>query len=103
MAFCALGPLAEAFIKGAAATGVTSLKGDLAALARLERSYGRDALVRALERAIEFGRFRSGDVESILIAGSGVARPTRSGDALVTALPAVTSRSLSDYQVEATS
>jgi transposase len=101
--FCTLGPVAEAFIKGAAASGMTSLKSDLGILLRLERSYGRDPLVRALERAVEFGRFHSSDVQSILIAGRGVAIPTKSGDVLITALPVVTSRSLSDYQVEATS
>ena len=103
VAFCALGPVAETFIKGAAASGVTSLKGDLGVLLRLERAYGRDALLAALERAVAFGRFHASDVESILIAGKGVARPTRPGEALVTALPVVSSRSLSDYHVEATS
>jgi hypothetical protein len=101
--FCTLGPVAEAFIKGAAASGMTSLKSDLGVLLRLERSYGRDPLVRALTRAVEFGRFRSSDVQSILIAGSGVAQPTQAGGALVTTLPNVASRSLSDYQVEVTS
>ena len=100
--FCTLGPVAEAFIKGACASGMTSLKSDLGILLRLERSYGRDALVHALTRAVEFGRFRSSDVQSILIAGRGVARPTRSGEALVTALPSVAGRSLSEYRVEAT-
>ena len=102
-AFCALGPVAEVFIKGAAASGVTSLKGDLATLLRLERVHGRDALMGALERAVEFGRFRAGDVRSILFAGSGVARPTRPGTTLITQLPTVTGRSLSDYRLEATS
>jgi hypothetical protein len=82
---------------------MTSLKSDLGVLLRLERSYGRDPLVRALTRAVEFGRFRSSDVQSILIAGSGVAQPTQAGGALVTTLPNVASRSLSDYQVEVTS
>ena len=60
-------------------------------------------MLRALTRAVEFGRFRAEDVESILYAGDGVARPTRAGDALVTTLPHVASRPLSDYRVEATS
>ena len=101
--FCALGPVAETFIKGAAASGMTSLKGDLATLLRLERAHGREPLLRALERAVEFGRFRASDVQSILFAGSGVAQPVRAGTTLITALPVVTSRSLGDYQVEATS
>jgi len=101
--FCTYGPVAEAFIKGAAATGMTSLKRDLGVLVLLERSHGRDAVLRALERAVQFGRFRASDVQSILYAGDGVARHTRAGDALVTTLPVVTSRPLIDYQVEATS
>ncbi len=100
--FCTYGPVAEAFIKGAAATGSTSLKRDLGVLVLLERSHGRDAVLRALERAVQFGRFRASDVESILYAGDGVAQSVRAGDALVTALPVVASRSLNDYQVEAT-
>jgi transposase len=101
--FCTYGPVAEAFIKGAAATGMTSLKRDLSILVLLERSHGRDAVLRALERAVEFGRYRAYDVESILYAGKGVARPARAGEALVTELPVGPRRSLSDYKVEATS
>ena len=100
VAFCALGVVAERFIKGAASAGVTSLRGDLAVLLHLERAHGRDALVRALERAVEFGRYRASDVASILSAGEGVARPTQAGEALVIALPVVTGRSLEDYRVE---
>jgi hypothetical protein len=85
--FCAYGPVAEAFIKGAAATGSTSLKRDLSVLVLLERAHGRDAVLRALERAVEFGRYRAYDVESILYAGEGVARHTKAGNALVTELP----------------
>ena len=101
--FCTYGPVAEAFIKGACASGNTTLKRDLAVLVLLERSHGRPAVLAALSRAVEFGRFRAEDVESILYAGDGVARPTRAGDALVTTLPHVASRPLSEYQVEATS
>jgi len=98
-AFCALGPVAESFIKAAASAGMTSLAGDLDELAGLEAAHGRDALVAALERAIAFGRFRAADVRSILAAGIGVARPTRPGEALVVALPVVTTRPLSDYAI----
>jgi transposase len=101
--FCTYGPVAEAFIKGAAASGNTTLKRDLSILVLLERSHGRDAVLRALSRAVEFGRFRADDVESILYAGDGVARPTRAGVALVTTLPHIASRPLSEYQVKATS
>jgi len=96
-AFCALGPVAESFIKAAAASGITSLAGDLDELAGLEAAHGKEALVAALERAVAFGRFRAHDVRSILAAGAGVARPTPPGDALVLPLPTVPTRPLSDY------
>ena len=49
-AFCALGPVAEAFIKGAAARGVTTLAADLTELCSMEAAHGTEALVAALER-----------------------------------------------------
>jgi len=99
IAFCSLGPAAEAFIKAAAAAGTTKLAGDLDELAGLEAAHGRDALIAALERAITFGRFRAHDVRSILDAGIGVARPTRPGEALVVDLPVVATRPLSAYAI----
>jgi len=99
MAFCALGPVAETFIKAAATAGTTKLAGDLDELAGLEAAHGPDALIAALERAITFGRFRAHDVRSILAAGNGVARPTRPGDALIVDLPVVATRPLSAYAI----
>lgn len=99
-AFCALGSVAEAFIKAAAASGITSLAGDLDELAGIEAAHGSEALVAALERAVAFGRFRAHDVRSILAAGAGVARPTAPGDALVLALPVAATRPLSNYAIE---
>jgi transposase len=96
-AFCALGEPAQAFIKGAAAAGITGLRGDLDELLSLQRAYGTDTLVAALERACAFRRFRARDVASILAAGRGVMRPSRRGEALVVELPVVATRSLSDY------
>ncbi len=98
-AFCALGPVAERFIKAAAASGITSLAGDLDELAAMEAAHGKDVLVAALERAVAFGRFRAHDVRSIIAAGRGVARPTKPGEALVVDLPSVGTRPLSDYAV----
>jgi transposase len=97
--FCSLGPAADAFIKAAAAAGATTLGGDLDELAGLQAAHGRDALIAALERAVTFGRFRAADVRSILAAGTGVARPTEPGDALVIALPSVATRPLSAYAI----
>lgn len=99
IAFCGMGPVAETFIKAAAGAGMTSLASDLDELAGLEAAHGRDKLVAALERAITFGRFRAHDVRSILAAGVGVAHPTRPGDALIVALPVVSTRPLSDYAI----
>jgi hypothetical protein len=98
-AFCALGPAAEAFIKEAAAHGMTSLKGDLEELAQMQAAHGSDILVAALERAVAFGRFRAHDVRSIMAAGTGVPRPSAPGDALIVELPLVPTRSLSDYAI----
>jgi transposase len=98
-AFCALGPAAESFIKGAAAAGITSLKGDLTELAQMEAAHGTDVLLAALERATSFGRFRAHDVRSIIAAGTGVARPAAPGEALIVELPLVATRSLSDYAI----
>jgi transposase len=99
IAFCAMGPAAETFLKAAAAAGITSLAGDLDELAAMEAAHGRDALTAALERAVTFGRLRAHDVRSILAAGNGVARPTRPGEALIVDLPTVATRPLSDYAI----
>lgn len=99
IAFCSLGPVAETFIKAAAAAGMTSLASDLDELAGLQAAHGNVALVAALERAVAFNRFRAHDVRSILAAGTGVARPTRPGEALIVDLPVVATRPLSAYAI----
>ena len=60
--FCALGPVAEAFLKGAAAAGNTRLGPELTELAALEAAHGREALIAALRRAVAFGRWYAADV-----------------------------------------
>jgi transposase len=95
--FCALGPVAEAFIKGAAARGVTMLAADLGELAMLLEAHGEAAFIPALERAVHFRRFRATDVASILAAGTGVQQITPVGDALIIELPHVPLRPLSAY------
>jgi len=99
-AFCLLGPVAEAWLKGAAAAGVTKLAAELEVLAGLEAAHGRDALVGALERAVAFGRWRAGDIRSILAAGTALPTITPAGDALVIPLPHVPTRALSAYAIE---
>jgi transposase len=98
-AFLALGPAAEAFLKGAAAAGVTRLGVELEVLAGLEAAHGRDVLVAALDRAVAFGRWGAADVRSILAAGTGTPEPTGPGEALVIPLPIVPTRPLSDYAI----
>jgi len=98
-AFCSLGPVADAFIKGAAAQGMTGLARDLDDLSQLESIHGREPVISALERAVAFGRFRAADVVSILHSGAGAPRPARPGEALIVELPTVPVRSLSDYAI----
>jgi len=95
--FCALGPVAEAFIAGAAAAGHTRLGPELAELNVLSAAHGTAAVVAALERAVAFSRWKAADVRSILAAGAGTPTPRQVGDALVIELPVATARSLDEY------
>ncbi|MCO7222599.1 IS21 family transposase [Klenkia sp. PcliD-1-E] len=98
-AFCALGPVAERWLVGAAAAGNTRLGPELAELSALEAAHGRDALTGALGRAVAFGRWHAADIRSILAAGAGVAQVRPAGQALVIELPATASRSLTEYSM----
>ena len=97
--FCALGPVAEAFITGAAAAGATRLGSELAELNTLRAAHGQQAFLAALDRAVAFSRWRAADVRSILAAGAGVPQPAAAGDALAPGLPAVPVRPLADYAI----
>ncbi len=99
-AFGALGPVAEQWLRQAAASGNTRLGPELEELRALQAAHGGQALVAALERAITYGRWRADGVRSILAAGTGVAQPTAPGQALVIELPATASRPLSAYRLE---
>jgi transposase len=99
-AFCALGPVAEAFITGAAAAGNTRLGPELVELNTLHAAHGDDAFLDALSRAVDFGRWRAADVRSILAAGNGTPQPREAGDALVLEFPPVPTRPLSDYAID---
>jgi transposase len=98
--FLALGPVAEAFLTGAAAAGVNKLATEISDILTLDRSHGRQALLGALERAVEFGRWRAADIRSILAAGTGIPVPQPPGQALVLTLPSVPTRSLADYAID---
>ena len=95
----ALGPAAEQFIAGSAASGNTRLAADLGELAALRAAHGDPALVAALDRAVAFRRWRAEDVRSILAAGTGTPQPRPAGDALVIQLPKVPVRPLSAYKI----
>ena len=74
--FCALGPVAEAFITGAAAAGNTRLGPEPGRAEHAARRPRREAFAAALDRAVAFGRWRAADVRSILAAQR---RPARQG------------------------
>jgi transposase len=98
--FCSLGPVAEAFITGAAAAGSTRLGTDLAELNTLRAAHGDPEFLAALDRAVAFCRWRPADVRSILAAGAGVPEPqVPAGGALNLDLPAVPVRPLADYAI----
>ncbi|HEY5202722.1 MAG TPA: IS21 family transposase [Acidothermaceae bacterium] len=97
--FCALGPVAEVFITGAAASGNTRLGPELGELNQLRAAHGAQAFLAALDRAVAFGRWRAADVRSILAAGGGTSDPRPAGDALILELPVVPVRSLADYAI----
>ena len=97
VAFLGFGAGAEAFLRAAAAAGTPRLEAELAQIVLLEAAWGRSALLRALERALRFRRFKASDVRAILAAGNGVPTPTPAGTQLLLALPAVTERPLDAY------
>ncbi|HEX6198009.1 MAG TPA: IS21 family transposase [Jiangellaceae bacterium] len=97
--FLALGPVAEQFLVGAAAAGVTKLGTEVDDLLTLAAAHGTDALVTALERAVAFGRWRADDVRSILATNGHAPHPRAAGQALVMTLPTVPTRSLDAYRI----
>ena len=97
--FCGLGPVAEAFITGAAASGATRLPAELAELSTLRAAHGDEQFLAALDRAVAFCRWRAADIRSILAAGAGAPQPRTAGDALILDLPAVPVRPLADYAI----
>lgn len=100
-AFLALGPVAEAFLRRAAAAGTSRLSAELAQILLLSAGWGEEPLLSALERALSFRRFRAEDVAAILSAGTSVPRATAAGRPLTLELPRVPVRPLSAYRLEA--
>lgn len=103
--FLAIGPVAEAFLTGAAAAGVTKLGTEIGVILDLGAAHGTDALIAALERAVEFGRWRAADVRSILATHGQAPTPRPAGhafdEAVVLTLPTVPTRSLDAYRIGA--
>jgi Mu transposase, C-terminal domain len=99
-AFLSLGPVAEAFLTGAAAAGVTKLPGEIGEILTLQAAHGTDPLLVALERAVAFSRWRAADVRSILAAAGAAPTPRPAGQALVLTLPTVPTRSLDAYRID---
>jgi hypothetical protein len=97
--FLALGPVAQEFLTGAAAAGVSKLATELADILTLQAAHGTDALLAALERAVSFSRWRAADIRSILAAAGAAPTPRAAGQALVLTLPSVPTRSLDDYRI----
>ena len=96
-AFLELGPVAEAFLRAAAAAGQSRLAAHLADIVALEAAHGRDTLVAALQRALTFRRFTGDDVRSILAAGPDAPTAAPEGAPLATHLPDAPARSLDAY------
>jgi transposase len=96
--FLALGAVAAAFLAGAAAAGVSRLSREIGEILTLRAAHGDAALAAALERAVEFRRWRADDVRSILAAAGAAPTPRAAGQALVLTLPSVPVRPLSDYK-----
>jgi hypothetical protein len=101
-AFLALGEVAEAFLTGAAAAGITKLGGEIEQINTLVAAHGEPAVLDALRRAVAFRRWRAGDVVSILAAGNGVPSPRAAGEALILDLPVAPTRSLDAYRIGGT-
>ena len=101
--FLGLGPVAEAFLTGAAAAGVTKLSSEIDEILVLAAAHGTGPLLAALERAVAFGRWRAADVRSILATNGQAPSPRPAGQALgqavVLTLPTVPTRSLDAYRI----
>jgi hypothetical protein len=97
--FLALGGMAAAFLTGTAAAGVVHLRREIGEILTLHAAHGETALLAALQRAVEFKRWRADDVRSILAAAGAVPVPRSAGQTLVLTLPSVPTRPLSEYTV----
>jgi len=101
-AFLDLGEIAEQFVRGGAAAGVATLARELDVIINeLLPAHGDDAVLKAIARAVRFGRYRADDIRSILAIGPATIDPAAVGDDLnVIELPAAEVRSFDAYKIE---
>ncbi len=98
--FLTLGEPAEAFITAGAAAGMTMLAKEIIRIvSELIPAHGPEAVAKALERAVRFGRFRASDVASILAIGPAALEVAAPGDQVVVDLPSVEVRSFDAYRI----
>jgi len=99
--FLALGEPAESFIRQGAAAGVATLGKEIIEIVdELIPAHGPDAVTKAIARAARFGRFRAGDIRSILAIGTAVPEPAIAGRSVVVELPTAEVRSFDAYSME---
>lgn len=99
--FLALGEAAEQFIRDGAAAGVATLGREIVEIvSELIPAHGEDAVVKALSRAVRFGRYRAADIRSILAIGPAPQEPSAAGPNVVVELPTVEVRSFDAYRIE---
>ena len=63
-------------------------------------AHGAELVAKALARAARFGRFRAGDVRSILAIGTALPEHTLAGENVIVELPAAEVRSFDAYRIE---
>lgn len=98
--FLALGEPAETFITAGAAAGMTLLAKHIDRIVtELIPAHGADAVAKALERAVRFGRFRADDIASILAIGP-IPNAVEPGEQVVVDLPSAEVRSFDAYRLE---
>jgi hypothetical protein len=98
--FLSLGEAAEGFITAGAAAGMTLLPKHIERIVtELIPAHGEEAVAKALERALRFGRFRADDLASILAIGP-IPEVVEPGEQVVVDLPSAEVRSFSAYRLE---
>jgi transposase len=99
--FLELGEEAAMFIRDGAAAGVTTLPKEIIEIVtEILPAHDNTAVIKAIARATRFGRFRAGDIRSILAIGPAGPEPAAAGENVIVALPTSEVRSLDAYRIE---